>query len=65
MVVAKHIRDLLAFNSKAEMTGAVMILLDQVAKLDERNSRLTEHRGRELAYASPPAQIPARGSCLG
>ena len=45
MVVAKHIRDLLAFNSKAEMTGAVMILLDQVAKLDERNSRLTEHRG--------------------
>ena len=42
MVDAKHIRDLLAFNLKAEMTGAVMTLLDQVAKLDERNSRLTE-----------------------
>ena len=42
MVVAKHIKDPLAIHSKAEMTNAVMSLLDQVAKLSERNSQLSE-----------------------
>ena len=42
MVVAKPIRDLLTVNPKAEMTDAVMTLLDQVAKLSERNSQLSE-----------------------
>ena len=46
MVAAKHNRDLLAVNSKAEMTGAVMTLLDQVAKLNERISRLTEQNSQ-------------------
>ena len=46
MVVAKHIRDLLAVNSKAEMTDSVMTLLDQVAKLNEKNSLLTEQNSQ-------------------
>ena len=52
MVNAKHIRDLLAFNSKAEMTGAVMTLLDQFAKLDEKNSRLTEQNSQLIEQNS-------------
>ena len=46
MVVAKPIRDLLAVNSMAEMTDAVMTLLDQVAKLNEKNSLLTEQNSQ-------------------
>ena len=42
MVVARHIKDPLAIHSKAEMTNAVMSLLNQVAKLSERNSQLSE-----------------------
>ena len=42
MVVARHIKDPLTIHSKAEMTNAVMSLLDQVAKLSERNSQLSE-----------------------
>ena len=42
MVVARSIKDPLAIHSKAEMTNAVMSLLDQVAKLSERNSQLSE-----------------------
>ena len=42
MVVARHIKDPLAIHSKAEMTKAVMSLLDQVAKLSERNSQLSD-----------------------
>ena len=42
MVVARHIKDPLAIHSKAEMTNAVVILLDQVAKLSEGNSQLSE-----------------------
>ena len=42
MVVARHIKDFLAIHSKAEMTSAVMSLLDQVAKLSEGNSQLSE-----------------------
>ena len=41
-MVARHIKDPLAIHSKAEMTIAVMSLLDQVAKLGERNSQLSE-----------------------
>ena len=46
MVDAKHIRDLLAVNSMAEMTDSVMTLLDQVAKLNERNYLLTEQNSQ-------------------
>ena len=46
MMFAKHFEDPLAINSKAEMTDAVMTLLDQVAKLNERNSLLTEQNSQ-------------------
>ena len=46
MVFAKHFEDPLAINSQAEMTDAVMTLLDQVAKLNERNSLLTEQNSQ-------------------
>ena len=42
MVHEKLTPELLAVYSKAEMTDAVMSLLNQVAKLTERNSQLTE-----------------------
>ena len=41
MVVARYIKDPLAIHSKAEMTNAVMSLLDQVAKLSEQSSQLS------------------------
>ena len=46
MVVARFIKDPLAIHSKAEMTNAVMSLLDQVAKLSEENSQLTEQNSQ-------------------
>ena len=52
MVVAEHIRDLLAVNSKADITDADMTLLDQVAKLNERNSRLTEQNSQLIPVSA-------------
>ena len=57
MVVARHIKDPLAIHSKAEMTNAVMSLLDQVAKLSERNSQLSEQSSQlteQNSQFSPP-----------
>ena len=48
MVHEKLTPELLAVYSKAELTDAVMSLLNQVAKLTERNSQLTE-QGTQLS----------------
>ena len=45
-MVAGYIKDPLAIHSKAETTNAAMTLLDQVAKLSERNSQLSEQNSQ-------------------
>ena len=50
-----------AIHSKAEMTNAVMSLLDQVAKLSERNSQLSEQSSK---FSAENSQVTEQNSQL-